>query len=304
MSARDSRIALRSGRGPTRRGRVVVAAAVTAAGLGLAGCTASAPAPAPASTCDDGCSSSATSADRTGYAPAAPVGWKRLFEQDFDRDASLGLFSATYPGWAGYDGGIDTSRTVGRPVSQRGVWSSDTTTTVHDGVFDCRLYTKKSRPQVCALTPTPNEKWWAGQRYGRYSVRFHVDPVPGYKVAWLLWPETGRWSDGEVDFPEGDLDGTATASTHTVGAPETNAYLHDTGTRLRGWHVATIAWRPGRITFTMDGRSWTSTDSAGLPSKRMHWILQTETSLSPSAPPVSVSGHLLIDWVTVDAWRG
>ena len=44
--------------------------------------------------------------------------------------------------------------------------------------------------------------------YGRYAVRFKIDPVPGFKVAWLLWPASENWpQDGEIDFPEGDLDG-------------------------------------------------------------------------------------------------
>lgn len=42
-----------------------------------------------------------------------------------------------------------------------------------------------------------------GLVYGRYVIRFEADPVPGYKPAWLLWPDSNDWSDAEIDFPEG-----------------------------------------------------------------------------------------------------
>src|SRR2546427_410289 len=55
--------------------------------------------------------------------------------------------------------------------------------------------------------------------YGRYAVRFKADPVPGYKTAWLLWPDSGNWpADGEIDFPENSLDGNACAFVHHLGA--------------------------------------------------------------------------------------
>ena len=51
-------------------------------------------------------------------------------------------------------------------------------------------------------------KVWQRQAFGRFSVRFRSDPLPGYKAAWLLWPESDNWNEGEIDFPEGGLDST------------------------------------------------------------------------------------------------
>ena len=278
-----------------RRRRTAMAAAAALGCLAaLGGCAAHSPAT------DDASTPPASAAD--DRAPAAPDGWRRLFEQDFDRDAPLGRFTEVYPGWAAYDGSIDTSRTVGRPEAQRGIWDSTTTTTAQDGVWDCHLSTIGTRPQVCAMTPTPDGSWWKGQRYGRYSVRFRADAVPGYKVAWLLWPSTGRWADGEVDFPEASLTETVTAASHDVtGDPSNNAYFQDTGVPLAGgWHTATTTVGPDGLSFTLDGRTWRTSEADARPRTPMTWALQVETELTPKAPPRGAQGHVLIDWVTVD----
>jgi hypothetical protein len=234
--------------------------------------------------------------------PAAPAGWTPLIDQRFDREAPLGSFADVYPGWAWYDGMTDTSRETARPRQQVGLWDSRTTMSVRDGLLDCRLHTAGERPQVCALTPTPDDRIWHGQRYGRYSVRFSADTIPGYKIAWLLWPDSNEWPEGEIDFPEADLDGTITGSSHrNDGDPSDFAWFVDTAQRLgTGWHTATIDWRPGRLTFVLDGESWTTTDPAALPRVPMRWALQAETRIEDAAPDPDVSGHILIDWVA--AW--
>lgn len=237
--------------------------------------------------------------------PSAPEGWKPLLEEDFDRSAPIGTFADRYPSWAWYDGITETARETNRPKSQVGIWDSKTTVRVHDGMLDCRLYTAGVRPQICAITPTPNEDIWHGQMYGRYTVRFKADPVPGYKIAWLLWPDANVWPDGEIDFPEASLDGTITGSSHrNDGDPSEFSYFVDTAQRLGGWHTATIDWRPGRITYLLDGQSWTTTDPAGLPRVPMRWALQAETEIVDSAPDPALQGHILIDWVAAWSWRG
>jgi hypothetical protein len=225
-------------------------------------------------------------------------GWKQVFAQDFSTAAPLGRFASAYPGWAGYDGSKDTSKGLGRPASQQGVYDSATTSSVANGIYDCYLHTQGGTPQVCALTPALGGKFWNGQRYGRYSVRFKIDDVPGYKIAWLLWPSSNQWSQGEIDFPEADLDSTATATAHQVGNPSHNEYWVNTGVRLTGWHTATIEWVPGKVTFDLDGSTWQTTKPAALPTNPMRWALQAETQLSAKAPSASAAGHIDIDWLT------
>lgn len=230
--------------------------------------------------------------------------WKQVIAEDFTRTARLGRFAGRYPGWAGYDGNTDTSRENGRPLAEQGHWSSSTTTTVHDGVLDCRLHTRGVTPQICAITPTSTGRWWEGRRYGKYVVRFRADRTPAYKIAWLLWPRSDDWSEGEVDFPEGSLSGTITGAAHKVGAPEWTPRYFDTGTTMTGWHTATIAWRPGRLTFRLDDRTWTTTRRSVLPTTPMRWALQAETRLSRKPPARSTIGHIEIDWVAAYRFRG
>jgi hypothetical protein len=233
--------------------------------------------------------------------PSVPTGWTPLIRQDFRRAAPLGTFADRYPGWSWYDGMTETSRETKRPRGQVGVWNSKTTMSVHDGLLDCRLHTAGARPQVCALTPTPTGRIWHGQRYGRYSVRFKSDPVPGYKIAWLLWPDSNDWNQGEIDFPEASLNGAITGSSHrNDGDPADFAWFVQTATRMDGWHTATIDWQPGRLTYLLDGESWTTTDPAALPRVPMRWTLQAETEIEDAAPARSAQGHILIDWVA--AW--
>jgi len=232
-------------------------------------------------------------------------GWDLLFSEDFGRDAALGEFAAVYDGWAQYDGLRDTSRDLGRPTESQGRYSSATTTTVHDGVAEIRVHTAGSAPQVMALTPPAGPSWEEGQRYGRYSVRFRADPVPGYKVAWLLWPAGDDWTEGEIDFPEGDLGGAIDGASHDVtGDPSVNAWSVETGTAMDAWHVATIEWTPSRLTFVLDGRSWTTTDPGAIPTGPMRWVLQTETALTPAPPDPAATGSVLIDWVAAWAYAG
>jgi hypothetical protein len=225
-------------------------------------------------------------------------GWELLISEDFDRPAALGRFASVYPGWASYDGGIDTSRNFGRHSSTQGVYDSARTMSVSDGILDLHVHTSDGRPRVGAVTPTPDGKYWSGQMYGRYEVRFRADRVPGYKIAWLLWPSSDDWPEGEIDFPEGDLGGDITGSSHdTTGDPSRNAWYVDTETSMDDWHTAVIEWTPGKVAFELDGRTWSSRDPAALPRHPMRWALQAETGLSPQAPDPSAAGHISIDYV-------
>jgi hypothetical protein len=234
-------------------------------------------------------------------APQADLaGWQLVLSEDFGRGAALGSFAQAYPGWAGYDGWRDTSRNLGRPAATQGLYSSATTTSVHGGVLDVRVHTSGSTPQVMAVTPPLPGQPGNAMTYGRYAVRFRTDAVPGYKIAWLLWPAGDDWTQGELDFPEGDLGADIYGFAHDVtGNPSRNAWSVDTGQSMSGWHTAVIEWAPGRLTYTLDDRSWTTTDPAAVPTAPMHWVLQTETQLSAAAPDPAAAGHVMIDWVAV-----
>lgn len=213
-------------------------------------------------------------------------GWHQVLAEDFDTDAPAGTFpGAGYsPRWTAYDGFPDTSG--------RGTYSL-AGVSVHDGTLDLSLGTVQGRPRVAAPVPLPEGRW-GGWTYGRYVVRFRADPVPGYKTAWLLWPDSDVWAEGEIDFPEGDLDGTVQGFVHQPGDPVRNALAVDTGVGYQEWHTAAVDWTPAGVTFTLDGRTVSTTTVS--PSHPMHLVLQTETS---GNPPASAAGHVLIDWVAL-----
>src|SRR5689334_16941878 len=117
-------------------------------------------------------------------------GWKQIFADDFDQPVPLGSWPTlvaarwwAYPEWA------DTSR--------NGRYSPLRVVSVHDGVLDKNIRTNSAGVHlVAALLPKlqagPNQ-WGAGLPAGRYAVCFKADPLPAYKTAWLLWPDSGRW---------------------------------------------------------------------------------------------------------------
>jgi hypothetical protein len=216
-------------------------------------------------------------------------GWHLVLSQDFTKSAALGQFASAYPGWAGYDGAQDTSG--------HGTYDSAATTSVSGGVLDEYLHSQGT-PRVMALTP-PGAA--AHQTYGRYAVRFRSDSIPGYKIAWLLWPCNDVWSQGELDFPEADLNSTIQGYAHDVtGSPDHNAWDVGTGTSMTAWHTAVLEWSPSGLTYILDGHSWTTTNVTAIPRNPMNWILQTETAENGPTPSASSSGHINIDWVA--AW--
>ena len=111
-------------------------------------------------------------------------------------------------------------------------------------------------------------------------MRFRSDLLPGYKVAWLLWPDSGRWpGDGEIDFPEGDLDGRVCGYVHhQEGTSPGDQDATCSGESFQGWHTAVIEWTPAYVRFVLDGATLRVTTSR-LPTTSMHWVLQTETNL-------------------------
>jgi len=217
-------------------------------------------------------------------------GWRQVFSEDFSTPAALGSFPGrSYSAkWTGYDGFLDTAK--------RGAYAPGKVLSVHDGALDMFLHTENGRPQVAAPVPLVDGQW-NGQTYGRYSVRFRSDPVAGYKTAWLLWPTDDDWNKGEIDFPEGSLNGTMNLFNHCPGDPSRNCFAAGTGTTYTGWHVATVEWTPAGVTYALDGRTLGTSNVS--PTHAMRWVLQTETDYGNT--PANASGHLLVDWAVMYA---
>jgi beta-glucanase (GH16 family) len=214
--------------------------------------------------------------------------WRPVFSEDFTVAVAAGEFEDRYRDqWSVYPDGW-------RSTNARGTYQPSRTVSVHDGAVDVYVGETEVGPSSAALVPRLPTY---GQLYGRYSVRFRADPVPGYKVAFLLWPDSEVWpDDGEIDFPEGNLDGSIGAFAHHAD-PSGSQDQFPTGQTFARWHIATTEWEPGRIRFYLDdelvGESTTK-----VPDTSMHWVLQTEVADAP--PPAGAEGHVYVDWVK--AW--
>lgn len=229
-------------------------------------------------------------------------GWHEVFADDFTVAVPTGRFpSAVATRWKAYqDGWTD--------MSDNGTYMPSKVLSQHDGVLDYFVHTENGVHMVAAPLPivpgAPGPE--GGLVAGRYSVRFRADVLPGYKTAWLLWPDSERWpADGEIDFPEARLDGndTITGFMHRQGGGGQDAYDSGVVEAGTGWHTATIEWKPNWCRFVLDGRVL-GTSTAHVPNTPMHLVLQTETYTSGPAPLASVAGHVLVDWITVHVPAG
>jgi hypothetical protein len=232
-------------------------------------------------------------------------GWKQVFEEDFSAgDVPLGDFPGSrYDArWsAGYtDGTPDTS---GQKSGGKSGYYPSKVLSVHDGVLDWYLHSENGVfmgaapqpkfPNASADPPRANSLL-----YGRYSVRFKADSLPGFKMAWLLWPDSGVWPrDGEIGFPEGDLADAMYGAAHFRG-PDPQAFDRFFSDKFfTSWHVATTEWSPGRVEFFIDGQS-IGAGTTYVPSTPLHLILQTE-SCQPKCPAPESQGHLYLDWISI-----
>lgn len=247
----------------------------------------------------------------------APVGdlpgWRQIFVDEFAGAVKLGEWSecTTKPlvcnglsepyrskWWAYTEGWPDTSG--------NGIYSPSKTLSVSQGVLDIYIHTDEEHDihRVAAPMPLINgADGPIGQLYGRYAIRFKADSIPGYKIAWLLWPDSDmQLRDGEIDFPEGRLDGKISAFVHRRNAA--TGYDQDAFSSgvfvSSGWHTAIIDWTEDSVQFILDDRILGKSTNR-IPNTAMHWVIQTETNLDGYKPDDTVAGHIQIDWVAVYA---
>jgi Glycosyl hydrolases family 16 len=250
-------------------------------------------------------------------------GWHQVFADNFaGDDVPLGSFSgckwptgaavtqvnctglAAYPGveqkWAAYPDGW--------PDHSGGTYYPSKVISIQNGIMDLHIHSETSAGHTYHLVAAPVPKILGGPGamggllYGRYAVRFRADPLPGYKTAWLLWPDSGIWpADGEIDFPEGNLDGTMEAFMHWRGATSgEEASAFPTSATYGTWHTAVIEWTPSACSFYLDGALIGRTTKS-IPDTPMHWVLQTQTEIGGTVPADSTEGDVQVAWVTAYA---
>ncbi len=234
-------------------------------------------------------------------------GWTQVFAEDFtEGDVPLGGFPGPIYGtrWSeNYKDGWPDTAAQQQPKGQRtsGYYPSKVLS-VHDGVLDMYLHSENGVAMGAAPSPIvggATQRPWNSLVYGRISVRFKADALPGFKLAWLLWPDSKQWpQDGEIDFPEGDLSKVIYAAVHGLDASGTHVIeVLRPNAAFTSWHTATTEWSPGKIEFFLDGKS-IGVVTSPVPDKPMHYILQTEACLT-GCPAPETSGHVYVDWVGI-----
>lgn len=231
------------------------------------------------------------------------TGWKQIFTEDFTQNATVGNFPGTaYATKWGYypDGWEDTAGKMGSPSQ----YFTTKVVSVQNGVLNKHLHFEDGTFMASALVPQLTATN-SHQLYGKFSVRFRaVNGAAGYKTAWLMWPESEQWpDDGEIDFPEGDLNSTIAAFHHYAQPAGMNPFQDAfiTNKTYATWHTASTEWKPGRIEFFLDGQSIGVTTTK-VPSKPMRWVLQTESCLG-GCPSQTATSDVQIDWVTAYSYN-
>jgi hypothetical protein len=192
-----------------------------------------------------------------------------------------------------------------------------------DSILKYNIKWVNGQAQSCCLIPKLSAVGkWGSVEGGRFSVRARADQIPTYKVAWLLWPRIGGntsgatsgaidpntglyiGGNGEIDWPEQDLDGEKTKffmhrDNGKVNNDQYSAVAPSTSLNDAGWHTYTIEWLMGQsCKVFVDGVQVGVTQTSRVPSAAMDWKMQTETVLSSLTPLIpGGNGFVYYDWI-------
>ncbi|WP_051970334.1 alkaline phosphatase family protein [Kitasatospora azatica] len=257
----------------------------------------------------------------TGAAPtapdAAPPAGSPVFSDTFTTPVAEGGFSGCD---SGDRSSILTSHCTGLPAAVDGNWwaypdgTPDTThngsytpskvLSIADGALHLRMRNENGSNLVAAPLPkiAGGNGPGGGRSYGRYEITWRaVDPTPGFKLAWLLWPDSGNWpTDGEIDFPEGSLNSEITAAVHHQnGSSGNDLDSYSTGAAVAsGWHTTVVDWRADHCDFLLDGQLIGHSDTL-VPNTPMHWVLQSETATDGTTPATGAQADVYVSSVRV-----
>jgi hypothetical protein len=241
--------------------------------------------------------------------PGDVPGWRALFEDDFNKPVALGRFPADVNDkWSAYPyGWLDTSK--------NGHYDAPRTVSIHDGMMDIWMHTENGEHKVAAPYPRfpsdPAVQISLGSEFSGYyfkslriAVRVKANPIPGYKTAWLFWPMSDTHPrDGEIDLPEGDLDGRSHVTGFMHRQNGTSGYdqeYFDGGFIYADgkWHTYVTEWVMGAsCQFFADEKASPKWNSR-VPATPMRYVMQSETVLDEDNPPLdSTQGHILVDWI-------
>ncbi|WP_345954922.1 glycoside hydrolase family 16 protein [Mucilaginibacter sp. PAMB04168] len=225
------------------------------------------------------------------------AGWTQVFLEDFKTDVPLGAFPGNAYGnkWSVYKDGTGVTN---RPPT--GKYYPSKVISVKDGILREDLHTEDGISMSAAISPLKDGAYLS-QLYGKYSVRFKYVAAPGYKYAWLLWPKSNNWNDGEIDFAEGHDQNASAAFLHFEGAPRKQDEFKIPEVDMSQWHTFSCEWTPGKVVFKLDDKIFGTSERAEVPTKPMRMTLQSESCVGSPCPDAGARGLVEIDWVAIYA---
>jgi hypothetical protein len=217
---------------------------------------------------------------------SAPVGNVGAFTQSFIENfttaaAANGPFAKTYANsWQPYADGTS------------GMYYSGSQVSAHDGYMDVEL---DGSHGAAGAFGSPNTAW--ARTGGKFTVRARATGGVGNGAAFMLWPSSNTWSDGEIDYPESNFEDSPMLHQHSMTAgQEVNATSLTTGASWRDWHTYSIEWIPGKsVKYYLDD-ALISTITVNVPTTAHRWMFQVGNW--------GATGDLQIDWVTAYSYNG
>jgi beta-glucanase (GH16 family) len=184
--------------------------------------------------------------------------WRQIFTEDFGG-------TALPPEWVSYDG---------QPINDPGGYFASSHVSVADGVLNIGAWREKSHRNIYVTGGVSNRKVYS-EVYGRVDIRFRMDRGRGVAYALLLWP-TSNNPLPEIDIAEDNGFGRDRLYSVMHSADGTAHIGRDVGGDFTTWHTAGVEWSPGQVTFTVDGKPWTTIKHPGVSSVPMSVALQSQ----------------------------
>lgn len=223
-------------------------------------------------------------------APAKPSPWKLSFVERFDRPLNDDV-------WGLYEG---------QPGGDPGGWWDPSHVVVRDGTLRLETY----------RDPKFGNRWVSGgvsnsqvlkQRYGRYEVRFRMNAGRGVAGILLLWPVRDVWPP-EIDFAEnGGASATRTRMSATLHYDADNKQIQrEVFADFTRWHTMGVRWTPGKLVYTIDGRTWGTVRSRHVPDEKMELAMQAQAGTCGDeyapCPDETTPDRVTLEVDTVRAW--
>ena len=240
---------------------------------------------------------------------AAPSGYSRIFTEDFNTNAAVGDFDNVYGSEFGeYNGG-----SLPQADGSDAEYEPNEVLSAANGSMYYDLHTDSSGTAVTAA-PQPMDQ--QGFEYGQIGMAIRLDSETGpqnYKIAFLMWPTTGAWTN-EVDFAETQPsfgDDISVNSLLTNDSPNFDMTdgNQDTGVNLNDgkYHTFLVTWTPTSLTVSIDGvtKATFPASSGADPSQEMRVSLQAEGWIPGGNAAIDPSSTAIVEvpYIYINQWN-